>query len=231
MTEAQTQITDPPPWEKIWAIFQESAKELEETRRLQKETERLQKETAQQSKEWQQKYDQQHEQIARELRETVQGLKETRRIVEQASRQMGLLHNSFGELAEHMVSPSIKEKFNALGYKFDKVFTNVKIPDETGAMPSAEIDIFLENGDFVVIVEVKAKPAYKDITRHVERMELVRRWADQKNDRRKFHGAIAGAIMSDEMKHAILKAGFYPIEQSGDTVAINVPASFTPREW
>jgi hypothetical protein len=44
-------------------------------------------------------------------------------------------------------------------------------------------------------------------------------------------GAIAGAIMSNEMRAYILKKGFYAVEQTGDTVKINAPKGFVPREW
>jgi hypothetical protein len=33
------------------------------------------------------------------------------------------LSNRFGELAEHLVAPGIKSRFNELGYRFDMVAT------------------------------------------------------------------------------------------------------------
>ena len=41
-----------------------------------------------------------------------------------------------------------------------------------------EIDITLENGDKVMIVEVKSKPSTEDITEHLERMEKVKTHAN-----------------------------------------------------
>ena len=234
MTEAQTQ-TEQPPWEQIWAILQETAQQQKEWQKeWQKDYDQRQKEYAQQQK----RAAQELEEIKRLQKEATLWQKEvdrqqekTEQYVKEISRQMGLLHNSFGELAEHMVSPSIMEKFNALGYNFGKVSPNVKIQGEQGLIPGAELDILLENEKLAIVIEVKAKPAYKDIDQHVKRMEIVRRWADRSNDRRKFYGAIAGAIMSNEVKGYILNTGFYLIEQTGDTVAINIPDSFVPREW
>jgi hypothetical protein len=37
--------------------------------------------------------------------------------------------------------------------------------------------------------------------------------------------------MSDGVKPFALKNGFYVIEQSGDTVTINMPEDFIPKEW
>jgi hypothetical protein len=38
-------------------------------------------------------------------------------------------------------------------------------------------------------------------------------------------------VFHDSVKSAVLKAGFYVIEQTGDTVKIDVPEGFKPREW
>jgi hypothetical protein len=62
-------------------------------------------------------------------------------------------------------------------------------------------------------------------------MQGLRRYADEHGDRRRLVGAVAGAVMSDGVKPYALKNGFYVIEQSGDTVAIDMPEGFVPKEW
>ncbi|MCL1812181.1 MAG: hypothetical protein FWG29_01525 [Treponema sp.] len=146
------------------------------------------------------------------------------------SQRMGYLNNRFGELAEHLVAPNIQEKFRVFGFTFDQMSQNHEITDAEANLV-AEIDILLENGDTVMVVEVKAKPLQKDIGDHVKRMEILRRRANLKNDKRKYQGAIAGAILSKPVRDAIHKTGFYAIEQTGDTVKITVPEGFRPREW
>jgi hypothetical protein len=69
------------------------------------------------------------------------------------------------------------------------------------------------------------------VDEHVERMEKLRRYADEHGDRRKFLGAVAGAIVADNVKEYALRKGFYVIRQSGDTVIIENPEAFKPREW
>jgi hypothetical protein len=54
---------------------------------------------------------------------------------------------------------------------------------------------------------------------------------DRKNDKRKLRGAIAGAIYGKTVKEAVLEAGMYVIAQSGDTMKIEIPDGFTPRDW
>jgi Holliday junction resolvase-like predicted endonuclease len=99
--------------------------------------------------------------------------------MKEPGRRIGELSNRFGELAEHLVAPSIKEKFKTLGYMFDKTTTNIDIADEQDRLSGAEIDILLENTDIAIAVEVKAKPNYRDEDCHLERMDVLRRWADR----------------------------------------------------
>jgi hypothetical protein len=166
----------------------------------------------------------------RRFKETDRQFKETDKKIKETDRKIGELGNRFGELAEHLVTPSIKEKFNELNFTFEQVSQNIEISDASKRC-IAEIDILLENGDIVIAVEVKAKPLQKDVDDHVKRMEILRGRADKKNDKRKYQGAIAGAIMKDEVRDYAHKTGFYVIEQAGDTVKINIPKGFIPREW
>jgi hypothetical protein len=59
----------------------------------------------------------------------------------------------------------------------------------------------------------------------------MRRAATGRHRELKYQGAIAGAIMSESVRNYILKHGMYVIEQTGDTVQINVPEGFKPQEW
>ena len=198
-------------------LFKESAQDVKQIddriARIKEETIQLQKENEQTRKE-----------IEQLQKETAKQMKET-------DRQIGALSNRFGELAEHLVAPSITEKFNALGFNLDYVSQNHRITNHKTGDLVTEVDLLLENSDTVIAVEIKAKPGQKDVDEHVNRMDILRRRADARQDRRRFRGAIAGAIMHKEVRDYAHKTGFYVIEQTGDTVKINLPKSFTPREW
>ncbi|MDR2181377.1 MAG: hypothetical protein LBN92_01720, partial [Treponema sp.] len=158
--------------------------------------------------------------------------RETERVVRNVGRQIGGLHNRFGELAEHLVAPGIIRRFNELGYHFDDTIAErVRILDSSGQKILTEIDLLLENGEYSIAVEVKSHPSEKDVAHHENRLRILREHKDRRNDRRKIRGAIAGAIFPEDVKAAALAAGFYVIEQSGDTMKINVPEGFAPREW
>ena len=165
------------------------------------------------------------------FQETREQMKETDRRFKETDKKIGKLGNRFGELVEHLVSPNMEEKFNELGFAFTKSGPNVRIRNLEDPEESFEIDVFLENGDIAIAVEVKSKPDVDDVKEHIDRMEKLRRYADKKDDRRKFHGAVAGAVMSDSIRKYILKNGFFLIEQTGDTIKINIPEGFKAKGW
>ena len=202
--------SEPLTFERVWEMFQVTDRKFQETDQKFQETDR--------------KFQEQKEEANRQLQETWKQIKETDRII-------GDLGNRFGELAEHLVAPSIMEKFNELGFFFSEKSLDKVIRDPLIPNASTEIDILLENGDIVIAIEVKAKPKVTDVKDHIKRLEILRERATKRKDARKYQGAIAGAIMSDSVRNHIAKNGFYPIEQTGDTVKINIPKNFKAREW
>ena len=96
-----------------------------------------------------------------------------------------------------------------------------------------EIDLFLEDGDVAILIEVKTTLETMDVRNHIERLEKYRRYTDAKgSDKRRFIGAVAGAIVSDEAADFAQKNGLYVIVQSGRAVEIVTPPDgFTAKEW
>jgi len=169
--------------------------------------------------------------VSASQKETDRQMRKTDHKMDILSEQMGGLNNKFGELAEHLVAPGIIERFNNLGYHFDSIADRgLKILDEKRKIKT-EIDILLENGDYILVVEVKADVRKNDIEHHVKRLEIFRDYRKKHNDLRKIRGAIAGAIFVHEMKELALANGFYVLEQSGDTMKMDIPEDFKPKEW
>jgi hypothetical protein len=173
----------------------------------------------------------QMKETARSIKEVSERQKETDRQMKETDRKIGRLGNRFGELAEHLVAPGSMEKFNAIGFHFTRTSRNHELKDPKTGRSLAEVDIILENGDIVIAVEVKSKPDKQDVDDHIKRMGVLRRVADSKEDRRKYRGAIAGAIVSEETRGYAQTAGFYVLEQSGDTMKLEIPEGFVPRDW
>ncbi|MCL1927769.1 MAG: hypothetical protein FWG07_03115 [Treponema sp.] len=193
-------------FEDVWAALMETRKHQEETARQMRETDR-------------------------EVKETARQMKETDRIIKETNRKFGEFSNRFGEIVEYQVLPRIEEKFNELGFTFGRTCNGISIKDEQDEYKVADIDIFLENGVCAIAIEVKVKTLQKDVDRHKQRMAVLRRSADKNNDKRVFYGAMAGSIMTDEVKAYAQKAGFYTIVPNGETVKIDVPKGFIPRDW
>jgi len=212
-------------FEKVWALMQELAE---------KEAEReakLNKKLAAQEAKWKEDTEKAKQEAAEERKELDRRLKETDRIVRRNGKQLGEVHRRFGQLAEHLVAPGIAKRFNELGYNFDLMAPKgIKILDENGKIKT-EIDLLLENGKTIIAVEVKSRPVIQDVEHHIKRLEILRDKRSLLNDQRKVQGGIAGAIYEDEVKKAVREAGLFVIEQSGDTMKIDMPDGFIPREW
>jgi len=163
------------------------------------------------------------------LQENAQGMKELREIQKENAHQIGKLSSRMGEVVEHMVAPNLREKFRELGYDFPKANPNSDVSDRKNNI-HLEIDVMLENGDKAMLVEVKTKPTTEDVQDHIKRLEKMRVYADLHGEKRTFLGAVAGVVMSDNVKEYILKQGFFVIEPSGETFNI-IPPNNKPKEW
>ena len=186
-------------------------------------------------KEWQQEMIENAERIDKQFEKLggwqEENIREMRKSAKQLNKQLGKLGGRYGEMVEYMVVPNLLKKFRKLGFVFDKAHQQTKIEDENNRT-IAEVDITLENGNKVMLVEVKSKPTTEDITDHVKRIEKIRAHADSKNDQRKLLGAVAGMVYNDDVKEFAMKNGFYIIEPSGKTFIITAPeGEYSPREW
>jgi hypothetical protein len=171
------------------------------------------------------------EETSRRQEATDRQMKETDRRMQETDRRLGKLTNRFGDVVEHMIVPNLVTKFREIGFEFTKAHRDTEIVDREHDL-ILEVDVFLENGDKVMAVEIKAKPNTADIDDHIERMEKLRAYADLHNDKRAYLGAVAGVVFSESEKIYALKKGFYVIEPSGETFNIIIPeGKYHPHEW
>jgi hypothetical protein len=169
------------------------------------------------------------QEVGEKQKENAQGINELKEIQKETARQIGKLSSRMGEVIEHMVAPNLREKFRELGYDFTQANPNSDVSDRANNI-FLEIDVKLENGDKAMLVEVKTKPTTEDVQDHIKRLEKMRVYADLHSDKRKFLGAVAGVVISDNVKEYILKQGFFVIEPSGETFNI-IPPNNKPKEW
>jgi hypothetical protein len=170
----------------------------------------------------------------RKFRETREQLRETDRLMRESSeklnRRMGELGNKLGSVVEHMILPDIEKKFNELGYTFENVSTNLKMKDPSGVI-YAEVDVVLENGDHVMLIEVKTDLKTEHVKEHRRRLETIRK-AGRKWQDKKLLGAVSAAIVEKNVRDYAKKNGFFVISQTGETVKIDKPeGKFSVKEW
>jgi hypothetical protein len=157
-----------------------------------------------------------------QMKETDRKWQETDRRFQETDRKISKLGSRIGQLIEHFAASNIIEKFRALDYHFTQISRNHTIEDEQGNF-LAEIDLLLENGNCAMVVEVKSLLTRTDVKEHRKRLETLRRYADKRNDTRKFAGAVAAALINKDARNYALTSGMYVVEQTGETVQIKAP--------
>ena len=152
---------------------------------------------------------------------------------EKLDKKIADLGDRIGEIVENMVAGgNIIRKFQALGYKIEVHSRNLEFGHASPEDMQGEIDLLLEDGDVAILVEVKTTLRTADVRTHMERLEKFRRLADKKGDKRRFIGAVAGAVVKGEAQKFAHENGMYVIIQSGEAVEIvPVPEVFQVKEW
>jgi len=202
------QTANPPSFESVWASLQEERELMKELRESQKETERIVKEVFQEVGEKQ---------------------KETARQMQKTDSELGRLSKRMGDVVEFMVAPNLCEKFKEFGFNFSQSSQKIIVSDKDNNI-SFEIDVFLENYSKAMLAEVKTTPTTEDVKDHVKRLAKMRKYADLHGDKRIFLGAVAGVVITDNVRKYILKQGFFVIEPSGVGFTITPPKG-QPKEW
>jgi len=208
--------------EEIWTGFDRIEKILAETAKAHKETEKTLNDAIGGLRETEKA----HKETEKTLNDAIGGLRETEKAHKETEKTLndaiGGLSNKLGSLVEHIMTPDLPRKFQDLGFTFDRI-TTVKWAVDGSLY--AQIDGLLENGIQAMVVEVKTTMHRKDVDEHVERMEKVRKYADDHGDKREFLGAMASPIIDKDTKAYALSKGFFVIEPSGEDIKITKPTS------
>jgi len=215
-------------YEGILEMFRETDRQMQETRQQMKETDRRMQETDRQMKET----DRRMAETDRQMKETDRRMAETDRQMKETDKKISALGSRIGEIIESMVKGNIVTKFQELGYEVtecsrNKYFENKKLGIR------GEIDLFLDDGEVAILIEVKTTLETADVRSHIERLEKYRRCTDAKGvNKRRFIGAVAGAVATDEAVNFAQESGLYAIVQSGKAVEIVAPSDgFRAKEW
>jgi hypothetical protein len=199
-------------FEKVWMMMQETDRQIREL------SEKADQRQAELSKE----ADRRRDELNKKMEETDKQIKKL-------SKNIGGLNNSFGKWVEEMVSAKLWKKFKTIGYTFTR---GGPMKFWENGRTIAQVDMFLENGDYAMLVEIKSELTTEDIDDHIKRMEKVRQQLDKRGDPRKLVGAVAAMVAPEHVREYAQKKGFYVLVQSGDSVAVaEAPEGFKVREW
>jgi len=217
MSAQQTPLT----YEGVLEMFRETREQFRETREQFRET----REQFQETRERMEKASQMIEELGKKQEATDRQIKRT-------SKEVGALGSRIGRIIENMVKGRIVDKFRALQYEITEYNPHKKFENKALNI-RGEIDLFLENGDLAILVEVKTTLETKDVRDHILRIEKFRRHIDAKgNDKRRFIGAVAGAVVEGDAETLAHENGMYVIVQSGKAVEIvTPPEGFVAKEW
>jgi len=170
-----------------------------------------------------------YEQLMASFRESREEMKEMREQIKENERRYGKLSDRLGQLVAAMVEGGILRLYKNLGYDFDVCNRNYNFGNKALDI-YGEVDLFLENGDVALLVEVKTNLSIGDVKEHQERLEKFRLVADVKNDKRHFIAAVGGGVIQKNVRDFALKQGMFVVQQSGENVEILVPEG-KPKVW
>ncbi|MDR1140993.1 MAG: PD-(D/E)XK nuclease family protein, partial [Planctomycetaceae bacterium] len=183
-------------FEDVKELFREVARQSQATDKQIKETDRQLRE--------------QLKETDRQLKETDMQIKETYRQLQEmfkkTDKKISELGDRIGELIESMVEGGIVKQFNELNYSFNfqQYSRHVEFCNNQIHI-AGEIDFLLENGDTVLLVEVKTNLSISDVKDHLKRLEHYRCYLDAGNKKYKILGAAAGGVIPQNVRDYVLK--------------------------
>ena len=179
------------------------------------------------------KADEQMRKLQEVVEKTNEAVEKTNEAVEKTNEAVGSLSNRVGEMVEKLVGEgNLVDQFRELGIKV-KTHSRYKVFGQKGTPGSGEIDLFMEDGDVAILVEVKTTLKRDHVVKHIERLEKYRRFvdADGSNGKR-YIGAVAGTVMAENVINFAHENGMYVIIQSARAVEILAqPEGFKAKEW
>ena len=125
-----------------------------------------------------------------------------------------------GEIAQEFFFSSLDKKPMLANVKFDSIQSSVRTRK---AGKEHEMDIFLENGNSVGIVEVKSKVRYGDIAQLKTIVEQFYQFHPTFKSY-KIIPALAGKVFSKQLQQQALNAGFIVLTQQGNHIEQRLPA-------
>jgi hypothetical protein len=143
------------------------------------------------------------------------------------SQQIGKLGNRLGEFVEWQVRPAAIRLFQEKGIDVHELYPDISVQKPEGGL---EIDLLLVNETEAILIEVKSKLTQRDVDEHLERLVKFKAYMPRFQNVNAL-GAVAGMIVSTEVKNYAVRKGLFVLAQSGENVLILNDENFQPKSW
>jgi hypothetical protein len=154
------------------------------------------------------------EKTDKQMKENAQQMKQTEALVKALSQNIDGVNRSIGQDSEEFFYSSLSKNPTIANINFDYIYRNDK---RNYKGETQEIDILLENGESVGVVEVKNKVTQKSIDQLDTIMEKFEYFHPLYSGYRVI-GAIAGKIFPEHLQKQALSKGYSVLTQQGDHI-------------
>jgi hypothetical protein len=156
---------------------------------------------------------------------------ETDQLIDRVSRKIRKLGSRIDNIVEDMVGRTIIEQFQRYEYDIFEIRRNIEFGK--GTAYAGEIDVLLDDGDIAILICVKTNLKNDDVLEHIKQMENYRKLKNSKSEgKKRYIGAVAGAVVADNVVKFAQRKGMYVIAQTGETFhIIPPPEGFKAKEW
>ena len=144
------------------------------------------------------------------------------------TRLEGLFTSQWGRMLEALVEPAALAQFQARGIDVQYTFKRAKVRRNGQTM---ELDLILENGSDIVVVEVKSTLKVVDVQEFLtdlgELLHFFPRYQGMN-----IYGAVAGLTVDEEADRFAYRRGLFVLGVTGDgVVSIRNDSAFQPQNF
>jgi predicted AAA+ superfamily ATPase len=134
---------------------------------------------------------------------------------EKLRRLEGLFGNQWGKLMEALVQPGVLQLFQRRGIEVHRLHQRSKAQLDG---KNLEVDLILENGSEVVVVEVKRTLGVEDVNDFLDDLEEFLTFFPIFQGYR-VYGAVAGLTFTEEADRYAYRKGLFVVQVIGETTA------------
>lgn len=145
--------------------------------------------------------------------------------IEKVGEHVGGLAGSWGKFVEGIVAPGGVRMFRGKNIDVKWTSTRNKVQRDGKEM---EIDVLLENDEYVVAIEVKSTLNVEEVNLFLDKLERFKEFFPRFEDH-KLLGAVAGVVIDERSDRYAYRKGLFVIAQTGETVQILNDERFQPK--